>query len=111
MSHKALHTDSSQVETINHGEKSMKPELLANRDAGITTDEEESVRARAYELYELYEVRGRMDGHAEGEAAGRNERKAVRASTSKITVKIVGEADGLDDHVVESDAQTSGGKP
>jgi hypothetical protein len=29
---------------------------------------------------------------AEGEAAGSSERKAVRASTSKITVKIVGEA-------------------
>ena len=73
----------------------MKPELLTNRDAGIATDEE-NVRARAYELYE---VRGRTDGHAEedwlqaeGEVAGSNERKAVRASTSKITVKIVGEA-------------------
>jgi len=47
----------------------------------------------------LYDVRGRIDGHAvedwlqaEGEVAGINERKAVRASTSKITVKIVGEA-------------------
>jgi len=54
------------------------------------------VRARAYELYE---VRGKMDGHAagdwlqaEGEVAGSNERKAVQASSSKITVKIVGEA-------------------
>ena len=54
------------------------------------------MRARAYELYE---VRGRMDGHAEedwlqaeGEVAGSNGREAVRASTSKITVKIVGEA-------------------
>ena len=96
MSHKALQTDSSQMETINQGEKSMKPELLTNRDAAITTHDEENVRARAYELYE---VRGRIDGHAEedwlqaeGEVAGSNERKAVRASTSKITVKIVGEA-------------------
>jgi len=74
----------------------MKPELLANRDAAITTYDEENVRARAYELYEM---RGRLDGHAEedwlkaeGEIAGSNERKAVRASSSKITVKIVGEA-------------------
>ena len=96
MSHKALQTDSSQMETINQGETSMKPELLTNRDAAITTHDEENVRARAYELYE---VRGRIDGHAEedwlqaeGEVAGSNERKAVRASTSKITVKIVGEA-------------------
>ncbi len=73
----------------------MKPELLTKRDAAITTHEG-SVRARAYELYE---VRGRIDGHAEedwlqaeGEVAGSNERKAVRASTSEITVKIVGEA-------------------
>jgi hypothetical protein len=74
----------------------MKPELLTHRDSAITTHDEENVRSRAYELYE---VRGRMDGHAEedwlqaeGEAAGSSERKAVRASTSKITVKIVGEA-------------------
>ncbi|MFZ0276154.1 MAG: DUF2934 domain-containing protein [Terriglobales bacterium] len=74
----------------------MKPELLTNRDAAITTHDEENVRARAYELYE---VRGRIDGHAEedwlqaeGEVAGRNERNSVRASSSKITVKIVGEA-------------------
>lgn len=94
MSHKALQTDSTQMETVM--EKSMKPELLTNRDAAITTHDEENVRARAYELYE---VRGRIDGHAEedwlqaeGEVAGSNERKAVRASTSKITVKIVGEA-------------------
>ena len=73
----------------------MKPELLSNKDAAITTHEE-NVRARAYELYE---VRGRVDGHAEedwlqakGEVEGSNERKAVRASTSKITVKIIGEA-------------------
>ena len=96
MSHKALQTDSSQMETMIQGETSMKPELLTNRDAAITTHDEENVRARAYELYE---VRGRMDGHAEedwlqaeGEVAGSNERKAVRASSSKITVKIVGEA-------------------
>ena len=74
----------------------MKPELLTKRDAAITTHENEDVRARAYELYE---VRGRIDGHAkedwlqaECEVAGSNERKAVRASSSKITVKIVGEA-------------------
>jgi hypothetical protein len=64
----------------------MKPELLTKRDAAITTHEEK-VRARAYELYE---VRGRIDGHeeedwlqAEGEVAGSNERKAVRASASR----------------------------
>jgi Protein of unknown function (DUF2934) len=74
----------------------MKPELLTKRDGAITTPDEENVRARAYELYE---VRGRIDGHAEedwlqaeGEVAGRNERNAGQASTSKITVKIVGEA-------------------
>ena len=96
MSHKALQTDSSQMETMNQGEKSMKQDLLTNRDAAITTHDEERVRARAHELYE---VRGRMDGHAEedwlqaeGEVGGSNERKAVQASTSKITVKIVGEA-------------------
>jgi len=74
----------------------MKPELLTNRDAAITTQDEENVRARAYELYE---VRGTINGHAEedwlqaeGEVAGSNERKAVPTPTSKITVKIVGEA-------------------
>jgi hypothetical protein len=84
------------MQTINQGEKSMKPELLTNRDAAMTTQDKENVRARAYELYE---VRGRIDGHAEqdwlqaeGEVAGSSERKAVRASTSKITVKLVGEA-------------------
>jgi hypothetical protein len=73
----------------------MKPELLTNGNAAITTHEE-NVRARAYELYEVH---GRIDGHAEedwlqaeGEVAESNERKSVRASTSKITVKIVGEA-------------------
>jgi len=72
----------------------MKPELLTKGDVANTTHE--GVRARAYELYE---VRGRMDGHAEedwlqaeSEVAGNSERKAVRASSSKITVKIVGEA-------------------
>jgi hypothetical protein len=60
----------------------MKPELLPQGDGAITT-QEENVRARAYELYE---VRGRIDGHAEedwlqaeGEVAGSNERNAVRA--------------------------------
>jgi len=74
----------------------MKPELLTKRNATITTPEEENVRTRAYELYE---VRGKIDGHAEGdwlqaecEVAESSERKAVRASSSKITVKIVGEA-------------------
>jgi hypothetical protein len=84
------------MEKINQGEKSMKPGLLITRDTAVTTHDEKNVRARAYELYE---VRGRIDGHAEedwlqaeGEVAGSNERKAVRASSSKITVKIVGEA-------------------
>jgi hypothetical protein len=84
------------METINQGEKSMKPELLTNRESAITTDGEENVCARAYELYE---VRGRIDGHAEedwlqaeDEVAGSKERKARRAPTSKIAVKIVGEA-------------------
>jgi Protein of unknown function (DUF2934) len=36
----------------------MKPELLTKRDGAVTT-REENVRARAYELYE---VRGRVDG-------------------------------------------------
>ena len=74
----------------------MKSELLTKRDAAITTHKEENVRARAYELYEL---RGKTDGHAEedwlqaeGEVAESNDRNAVRASSSKITVKIVGEA-------------------
>ncbi len=65
----------------------MKPELLTDRDAAITTHDEENVRARAYELYE---VRGRINGHAEedwlqaeGEVAGSNERKAVLASASR----------------------------
>jgi hypothetical protein len=65
------------MQTINQGEKFMKPELLTKRDAAITTHEE-NVRARAYELYEL---RSRIDGYAEedwlqaeGEVAGSNER-------------------------------------
>ena len=65
----------------------MKTEILTKRDAAITTHDEENVRARAYELYE---VRGRIDGHAEedwlqaeGEAAGSNEGKAVRPSPSR----------------------------
>jgi hypothetical protein len=64
----------------------MKTKLLTKRDAAVTT-QEENVRARAYELYE---VRGRINGHAEedwlqaeGEVAGSNERKAVRASASR----------------------------
>jgi len=76
------------MEAINQGEESMKPELVSKKDAAITTHvEEENVRARAYELYA---VRGRIDGHAEedwlqaeGEVAGSNERNAVRASTSR----------------------------
>lgn len=65
----------------------MKPELLTRRDAAITTHDEENVRARAYELYE---VRGRIDGHAEedwlqaeGEVAGSKEGKAVLASAAR----------------------------
>jgi Protein of unknown function (DUF2934) len=57
----------------------MKPELLTNRDAAITTHDEENVRARAYELYG---VRGRIEGHAEEDwlkakgEVGSNERKS-----------------------------------
>ncbi len=65
----------------------MKPELLTKRDTAITTPEE-NVRARAYELYEM---RGRIDGHeeedwlqAEGEVAGSSERKAVRAASRSL---------------------------
>jgi hypothetical protein len=39
----------------------MKPEHLTKTDAA-STPLQENVRARAYELYE---VRGRIDGHAE----------------------------------------------
>ena len=38
----------------------MKPELLTNRESAITTDDEENVRTRAYELYE---ARNREEGH------------------------------------------------
>ena len=75
------------MKAINQGETSMNTELLTNRDRALTTHDEENVRARAYELYEL---RGRIDGHAEedwlqaeGDLAGRSERNAVRASTSR----------------------------
>ena len=64
----------------------MKPELLTKGNAASTTHQE-NVRARAYELYV---VRGRIEGHAEedwlqaeGEVAGSNERKAVLASASR----------------------------
>jgi hypothetical protein len=74
----------------------MKPDLFTNRDAAITTHGEENVPARAYELYE---VRGRIDGPCGRRlvsgrrlSSGKQERKPVRASTSKIIVKIVGEA-------------------
>jgi len=46
MSHKALQTDSSQMETMIQGETSMKPELLTDRDAAITTHDEENARTR-----------------------------------------------------------------
>ena len=77
----------------------MKPKLLTNSDTAITTHDEENVRARAHELYE---VRGRIDGHAEedwiqaeGEVAGSNERNAVRASTSRsLRQKIIGDVIG-----------------
>ena len=49
---------------------------------------------------------------AESEVAGSNERKALRASTSRsLWPKIVRDDDGLDHRVVENDAQTTGGKP
>ncbi|MGA7924694.1 MAG: DUF2934 domain-containing protein [Candidatus Sulfotelmatobacter sp.] len=55
-------------------------------DAAVKT-QEENVRARAYELYE---VRGGIDGYAdedwiqaEREVAGSNDPKAVRASTAR----------------------------
>lgn len=44
---------------MNQEENSMKPEFLTNRKSAITTDDEENVRARAYELYEVH---GRIDG-------------------------------------------------
>ena len=74
----------------------MNPEFLTNRDTAITTHEEK-VRARAYERYE---VRGRMDGHAEedwlqaeGELAGSSERKAAPASASGSLNIFVGNLD------------------
>lgn len=67
----------------------MKPELLTKRDAAITTQDEENVRVRA-RAYELYEVRGRIDGHAEEdwlqaerEVSGDQERNAVLVSASR----------------------------
>ena len=53
MSPKALQTDSRQMATIHRVEKFMKPELLTNRDAAITTHDEENLHARASELYEV----------------------------------------------------------
>ena len=58
----------------------MKPEFLTNRKSAITTDDEENVRARAYELYEVH---GRIDGHAEEDwlqAQGRKQRTKRRPS-------------------------------
>ena len=75
------------MRTINQGDNSMKPEPLTKRDAAITAHDEENVRPRAYQLYE---VRGRIDGHAEedwlqaeGEVAGGDERKAFSASAAR----------------------------
>ena len=86
MSHKALQTDSSQMETINQGETSMKPELLTKRDAAITTHDEENVRARAYELYE---VRGRIDGHAEEDwLQGRRRSSRKQRTKSRPSLKL-----------------------
>jgi cold-inducible RNA-binding protein len=74
----------------------MKPGFLTNRDTAITTHEEK-VRVRAYELYEVH---GRMDGHAEedwlqaeGELAGSSERKAAPASASGSLNIFVGNLD------------------
>ena len=62
----------------------MKPETLTKRDVAITSHVDEDMRARAYELYE---VRGRTDGHAEddwlqaeGEVARSNEGRDRPAS-------------------------------
>ena len=64
----------------------MKPELLTKGDAAITAHEE-NVRARAYELYE---VRGRIDGHAEEDwlqAEGEEQRTQGRPNINlKIAV-------------------------
>lgn len=62
----------------------MKTNLLTTRDGAVTTPDEK-VRARAYELYE---TRGRIDGHAEEdwfqaerEAGGSNGRKTGMAAS------------------------------
>lgn len=63
----------------------MKPEMT-KRDVPITSHDEEDVRARAYELYE---VRGRIDGHAEDDwlqaeaEVASNGRKAVMSSAPR----------------------------
>ena len=56
----------------------MKPELLTNRDAAITTHEE-NVRARAYELYE---VGGRIDGQC-GRRLASSRRRSSRKQRTK----------------------------
>lgn len=63
----------------------MKPEIRNKRDVAITSHDQEDVRPRAYELYE---VRGRIDGHAEddwlqAEAEASNGRKAVMSSAPR----------------------------
>ena len=65
----------------------MKPNLLPKSDAAVTTHDEENVRARAYQLYN---GRGRIEGHAEedwlqaeGEVAQSKKGKAVLASAAK----------------------------
>jgi hypothetical protein len=50
------------MEIIDQGKNSMKRELLTNKDAANTTPDEKNVRSRAYELYEVH---GRIHGHAE----------------------------------------------
>src|SRR5712692_3237233 len=74
----------------------MKPKFLTKTDTAITTLEEK-VRARAYELYK---VRGRIEGHAEedwlqaeGDLAGSSERKAAPASASGSLNIYVGNLD------------------
>jgi hypothetical protein len=65
----------------------MKPELLTNREAAITTHDEENLRARAYELYE---GRGRIDGHAEEDwlqAERRSSRKQRTKSRPSLNLK------------------------
>jgi hypothetical protein len=56
----------------------MKPELLTKRDAAITTHEE-NVRARTDELYE---VRDRIDGHAE-QAGFKQKAKSHKATNEE----------------------------